>query len=150
MGIDLSPDCAISIDPDTLATTRGGVFAGGDVVSGPNTVIEAIAAGKKAALMIESYRYTTQSIELEVPAGIVETGESIIEAVDREILEETGYNTFDHVLIYSFNPMNGISDAVYHIVKCQAHTQIACSFFISCFLSSPVSCSSNLSLFTAQ
>jgi NADH-quinone oxidoreductase subunit F len=31
------------------------VFAGGDVVSGPNTVINAIAAGKSAAAMINNY-----------------------------------------------------------------------------------------------
>ncbi len=32
-----------------------GVFAGGDVATGPNTVVEAIAAGKRAALMIDRY-----------------------------------------------------------------------------------------------
>jgi heterodisulfide reductase subunit A-like polyferredoxin len=43
------------INEDTLETNRPGVFAGGDVASGPNTVIAAIAAGKKAAVMIERY-----------------------------------------------------------------------------------------------
>lgn len=37
------------IDPDTLETNIRGVFAGGDAASGPRTVIEAIAAGRKAA-----------------------------------------------------------------------------------------------------
>jgi len=32
-----------------------GVFAGGDVVTGPNTVVDAIAAGKRAAIMIDRY-----------------------------------------------------------------------------------------------
>ncbi len=41
--------------PDTLATNRPGVFAGGDVVTGPNTVVDAIAAGKKAAAMIDRF-----------------------------------------------------------------------------------------------
>ena len=45
----------VQVTPDTLATSRGGVFAGGDVVSGPARVIEAIAAGKKAARSIDSY-----------------------------------------------------------------------------------------------
>ncbi|MBT3221561.1 MAG: hypothetical protein HN348_20970, partial [Proteobacteria bacterium] len=31
------------------------LFAGGDVVTGPNTVVDAIAAGKKAAVMIHRY-----------------------------------------------------------------------------------------------
>jgi pyruvate/2-oxoglutarate dehydrogenase complex dihydrolipoamide dehydrogenase (E3) component len=36
-----------------MQTSREGVFAAGDVVRGPNTVVEAIADGKKAATIIE-------------------------------------------------------------------------------------------------
>jgi len=45
----------VKIDPVTFQTNRTGVFAAGDLITGPNTVIEAIAAGKKAALMIEHF-----------------------------------------------------------------------------------------------
>ena len=54
-GLDLTAWSTVNVDPDTLATSIPGVFAGGDVVTGPNTVVDAIAAGKKAALMIERY-----------------------------------------------------------------------------------------------
>jgi NADPH-dependent glutamate synthase beta subunit-like oxidoreductase len=45
----------IIIDEDTAMTTRPGVFAGGDNVTGPNTVVEAMAAGKLAAEAIEKF-----------------------------------------------------------------------------------------------
>ena len=45
----------ICADPDTLATREPGVFAGGDVVSGPRTVVEAVGAGKRAAHAIDAY-----------------------------------------------------------------------------------------------
>ena len=45
----------LAVNPDTLETKKKGVFAGGDVVTGPKTVIEAIAQGKKAAASISSY-----------------------------------------------------------------------------------------------
>jgi NADH-quinone oxidoreductase subunit F len=45
----------VCIDPKTLRTNRPQVFAGGDVTTGPATVIDAIAAGKKAAVMIDRY-----------------------------------------------------------------------------------------------
>jgi len=45
----------ICADPDTLATREAGVFAGGDVVSGPRTVVEAVGAGKRAAASIDAY-----------------------------------------------------------------------------------------------
>ncbi len=40
---------------DGLATSRKGVFAGGDIVTGAATVIEAMGAGKKAAQSIKEY-----------------------------------------------------------------------------------------------
>jgi len=45
----------IQVDPDSLATAREGIFAGGDAVSGPASVIEAIAAGRQAAISIDKY-----------------------------------------------------------------------------------------------
>ena len=46
---------AIQVDQDTLATAREGIFAGGDAVLGPATVIQAIAAGRQAAISIDKY-----------------------------------------------------------------------------------------------
>ncbi len=46
---------AISVDPLTLGTSIPGVFAGGDIVTGPANIIEAIGAGKRAAVSIHRY-----------------------------------------------------------------------------------------------
>lgn len=43
------------VDPETLATSRPGVFGGGDAVVGAGSVVEAIAAGQKAARSIHRY-----------------------------------------------------------------------------------------------
>ncbi len=56
-GLDLNRDGTVGVDPETGETSMKGVFAGGDVVSGPGWVINAIAAGKKGADSI--YRYLT-------------------------------------------------------------------------------------------
>ncbi|MFC1632140.1 FAD-dependent oxidoreductase [Candidatus Omnitrophota bacterium] len=45
----------IAVDQQTLATVIPGVFAAGDVVSGPNTVIAAMSQGKIAAEMIDKF-----------------------------------------------------------------------------------------------
>jgi NADPH-dependent glutamate synthase beta subunit-like oxidoreductase/2,4-dienoyl-CoA reductase-like NADH-dependent reductase (Old Yellow Enzyme family) len=57
----------IKVDTNTLYTGIKGVFAGGDVVSGPATVIEAIAAGRKAAAAIDKY-LNRQILDSEEPA----------------------------------------------------------------------------------
>jgi NADH-quinone oxidoreductase subunit F len=55
MGIKTNGRSTIDADPYTLATDVEGVFAGGDVVSGPASVIEAIAAGRQAAISVDKY-----------------------------------------------------------------------------------------------
>ena len=54
-GLSLGRNETITVDPATGATNLEGVFAGGDVTTGPAYVIDAIAAGKKAARFIGSY-----------------------------------------------------------------------------------------------
>jgi NADPH-dependent glutamate synthase beta subunit-like oxidoreductase len=53
--IEISERWGTIVCEDTTQTSRAGVFAGGDVVTGPDTVIEAMAAGKLAAEMIDRY-----------------------------------------------------------------------------------------------
>jgi glutamate synthase (NADPH/NADH) small chain len=48
----------IEADPETLMTSKAGVFAGGDIVTGGATVILAMGAGRKAAKSIDSYLST--------------------------------------------------------------------------------------------
>ncbi|MBI2831860.1 MAG: FAD-dependent oxidoreductase [Chloroflexi bacterium] len=54
-GIAVSRQRTIVANDATLATTAPGIFAGGDVVFGPRTVIEAVADGHKAARAIDNY-----------------------------------------------------------------------------------------------
>lgn len=48
----------IEADPETLRTSKRGVFAGGDIVTGGATVILAMGAGRKAAAGIHDYLTT--------------------------------------------------------------------------------------------
>jgi len=50
-----TPGGTIAVDAITLETSIPGIFAGGDVVIGPSSVIEAIAHGKEAAESIDRY-----------------------------------------------------------------------------------------------
>lgn len=56
-----TPDLAVSkygtvmADLETMATSKPGVYAAGDIVSGAATVISAMGQGKKAAASIHAY-----------------------------------------------------------------------------------------------
>lgn len=59
-----------------------------------------------------------------MPAGGVEAGETVIEAAQREVKEETGNICKDYEQIYIYYPMNGIANKQFHIVVCMAFEQL--------------------------
>ena len=69
-GIEVSGWAGIVADPRTLATGRAGVFAGGDVVSGPKTIIDAVASGRRAAASIHEYLAGVADGEAEILATV--------------------------------------------------------------------------------
>jgi NADPH-dependent glutamate synthase beta subunit-like oxidoreductase len=48
-------DKPVVIDPETMLTPLEGVFAAGDFLHGPTTVVEAMASGRKAARAVDAY-----------------------------------------------------------------------------------------------
>jgi NADPH-dependent glutamate synthase beta subunit-like oxidoreductase/ferredoxin len=54
-GLRTTPQNLIAVDPQTLATSRPGVFAGGDIAFGPRIVISAVADGRRAARAIDTH-----------------------------------------------------------------------------------------------
>ena len=69
-GGELSPDGLLRVD-EALQTARPGLFAAGDCVTGPRTVVEAIAAGHRAAASID--RYLSREASRESESGAVAT-----------------------------------------------------------------------------
>lgn len=60
----------LEVDQETMATNVPGIFAGGDVVSGPATVLEAMKSGKVAAASIHRY---LRGLPLRKEPSIAET-----------------------------------------------------------------------------
>lgn len=103
-------------DRDTLMTRMKGVFAGGDVVRGSDTVIKAIADGKNAAKSIDRFLGGK---------GVLNTGEDIdipMTADEKEIVEHERFpmkflppeersHSFDEVAV-GFHKLNAIAEAM--------------------------------------
>ncbi|OFW57092.1 MAG: hypothetical protein A2133_06170 [Actinobacteria bacterium RBG_16_64_13] len=69
LGVATGPGGRIAADKDTLATSVPGLFAGGDAVLGPASMVDAMAQGHKAAEAIDAYlrgvRLTSASASCE-------------------------------------------------------------------------------------
>ena len=84
----------IEVSPDTLYSGMNGVFAGGDIVSGPSTVTAAMAHGKNAAKMIDKhiqelpveweYKVTRPAIHVEAVELTDEEIDELQELLDKK------------------------------------------------------------------
>lgn len=78
---------------------------------------------KNEILMIKSYRHLVDSIQIEVPSGYIDEGETPKEAAIRELREETGYAAKDvisighYTLDYSMFEQKGNLFVAYGMVK---------------------------------
>jgi NADH-quinone oxidoreductase subunit F len=107
MGLEVGKSGRLHVDSESLCTNRPGIFAGGDLVTGPNTVVDAIAAGKKAAKMIDRYlngKELREPPEIKLPKFFIEPAvirdDELEEAVRVEpptISVKSRRNSFDEV-----------------------------------------------------
>ncbi len=69
-------------------------------------------------ILVRQWRHGTRSVELEIPAGMIDHGEAPLEAASRELREETGYEAASLRLIGQVAP-----NAAYQSNLC--HTALA-------------------------
>ncbi|MCP4665009.1 MAG: FAD-dependent oxidoreductase, partial [Deltaproteobacteria bacterium] len=84
--VDKTPFGTVKADKSTMETNIRGVFAGGDVVSGPADVIGAVAAGKEAAISIALF-LADMDLKESRPAPLQRIEEVPKEGVEKEARE---------------------------------------------------------------
>lgn len=78
---------------DLVENPRNGMTMDAVVIESADWVnIVALTPGGKVVL-VEQHRFGTGKVSLEIPAGVVDPGESPVETARRELLEETGYSS---------------------------------------------------------
>lgn len=89
----------LSAMSDGEITNIPGVFAGGDCVTGPATVIRAIAAGKVAAANIDEYLGYNHliSVDVDIPNASIEDKPSCGRINLSELPAEDRKNNFEHI-----------------------------------------------------
>ncbi len=82
---ELSPRRTLAADPDTLMTSREGVFTAGDALNGTTWVIDAIADGHRAAYSMHRY---VRGLAGDDAVDIVDTWRSLLD-IDLPIIVKT-------------------------------------------------------------
>src|SRR5665647_2831089 len=114
--IGVTPWGTFVVNDNTLMTTMEGVFAGGDVAWGPDTVIRAIADGKKAAISMDIYLGGKGKLNKGTPIEIPEQYDSDeVVALKRFPLEvlsvEKRKGSFDEVVL-GYHKLNAMAEAM--------------------------------------
>ncbi len=85
--VEVTKGMTIKCEPVTLETALPGIFSGGDAVSGPATVVDAIAAGKRAAISIDQYlRDEDLKVERQEIKLVEEVSKEGVEKKARQIM----------------------------------------------------------------
>lgn len=108
----------LEVDLGTMETGVPGIFGGGDVVTGPSTVVQALAAGRRAARSIDRY---IRGVPLEEPGSGEETnagrpsmvldGEEKKKRVGMETLEPERRHGNFHEIEFGFSKKAAMEEA---------------------------------------
>ncbi len=101
----------------------GGLEATREVVRHPGSVVVLAMFSDGRVLLVRQFRYAARRNLWELVAGGLEPGESIVQAAQRELLEETGYRARRVKRLMSFFPSPGILDERMHVVAATGLTQ---------------------------
>lgn len=74
----------IIIDPISMATPEAGIFACGEVVTGPGMAVEAMASGRQAALSIHHYLQGIPLTDIDKPESLVQLDEEVVSSIKRQ------------------------------------------------------------------
>lgn len=86
------------------------------IAPGNGAVLIIPVVNDSTLLMINEYCVGTDNYQLLFPKGRIDGGESIIQAANRELMEETGYGAQKLTHIHSMSIAPGYLDFITHIV----------------------------------
>jgi len=110
----------VNLYADKVEVEHGEIIERYHQLDFPKKSVAILVINNNKVCLLKSYRYTTQKVGIEIPAGYVESGEELALAAQREVLEETGLQCSKPEFFFKFLPSNGISNQCINVFIAQA------------------------------
>ena len=104
---------AVNFDVDTVRLPNG-KLATREFMNHPGAVGVVPFLDRDTIVMVRQYRHPVGEVTLELPAGKLDAGESVLTCLKRELREETGYTARKLVPLLRYWPTPAFADEVLH------------------------------------
>ncbi len=116
----------INLYQDWVQLPDGTVIEGHHVLDYPKKAVGVVPVNAAGQLMlVDHYRFITDTRGWEIPAGGVDAGEDFEAAARREMLEESGCTGGDLSLLTRYHPSNGSSNQLFVLYMARGVEQTA-------------------------
>ncbi|MEK7389458.1 MAG: NUDIX hydrolase [Elusimicrobiota bacterium] len=105
---------AVNFDVDTVRLPNG-KLATREFMSHPGAVGVVPFLNRDTIVMVRQYRHPVGQVTLEIPAGKLDAGESVLTCLKRELREETGYTSRKFIPLLRYWPTPAFADEVLHL-----------------------------------
>ncbi len=115
----------MSLHIDRVQQPNGAIIERFHFVDYPRPAVGMVVENEQGQVVLcRVPRYTSSSCNWSIPAGGIDPGEDALVSAQREVREETGFESTEHRLVYSYYPQQGSSNKQFQIVFCTAGKQI--------------------------
>jgi ADP-ribose pyrophosphatase len=106
----------LSVTLDKIELPNGRIIDNFELMHYPHTAVGIVPVNDKGEiLLVRAYRYMHETFQWEIPGGVVEPDEPLMEACRRELEEETGYTSGLLTPFTAFYPHKATCDQKFHL-----------------------------------
>jgi len=119
----------LSVTLDKVELPDARVIDNFELIHYPKTAVGIVAINDaREILLVRAYRYLHESFQWEIPGGVVEPEENLMETCRRELEEETGYTSGLLTPMLTFFPHKATCDQKFHLYLAQNLTKTTGEF----------------------
>ncbi len=94
-----------------------------EIVLHPGGVCIAALSEDDELYFVEQFRYPYKEVVLELPAGKLEKGSTVLDNGKRELMEETGCTGYSFTSLGQLYPSTGYTNEIIHLYACRVKSQ---------------------------